>query len=289
MVPVSIAFSNKNPERYFGVDYILKPFFGSHPSRRYFSTTADLDPSFSREPIRPKVELIKTIEQFLEGLLPGKIIGLVQNPDPYDPKNADNEYLRSLLNIVKERKLGLYLETASDLIFQDLPLIKEITANAPVLITVPIGFLNDSIQSIILPDDPGLAKKMRLIQKINQEKIPVGVILKPIIPFVNDTENNILEIIEKSKSAGAAFIYPSFGITLSPTQRQAFMELITRELPGLRNILMDQFGLKKSWASPEQKQLKKAFVINMKKNKLPFGMKDIIGSTKETNVQLKLF
>jgi DNA repair photolyase len=149
--------------------------------------------------------------------------------------------------------------------------------------------LNDSIQSIILPDEPGLAKKMRLIQKVNQEKIPVGVILKPIIPFVNDIENNILEIIEKSKSAGAAFIYPSFGITLSPTQRQAFMELITRELPGLRNILMDQFGLKKSWASTEQKQLKKAFVINMKKNKLPFGMKDIIGSTKETNVQLKLF
>ena len=290
MTPAQVAFFNKKPERYFGVDYFLRPFFGSHPSRQYFSTTADIDPVYHKDHVAVAHERIPLILDKLASLESGMIVGFSQNPDPYDPALTEEQPMETLLGTIRDKKLGLYLETANEGLIRDLPLIQQIKKKAPVIVTVPIGFANDQIQQVIIPKEPTFAKKLRLIAKLAAEGINVGTLLKPIIPFVNDSEAHLIEIIEKAKQAGTCFIYPSFGINLNSSQHRMFMDFVMRNLPGLRNIYMDHFGIKKSWASPKLKLLKKTFVINMKKNKLPFGMKEIIsGLVSEKVVQLKLF
>ncbi len=290
MRPQTFVYPNKNPQRYFGVDFFAGLFSGSHPTRMYYSTSADIDQTYRADPPVIKTGYPEAFAKELAIAKPGSVIGFYQNPDPYDPRLSESEPMRAALAILVEKRLGVFIETASDLILRDLPSLKELQKQASVMIAVPIGFTNDIIQSRLEPLEANLANKLKTVQKLAAEGLPVGVILKPLIPFVNDTEANIGEIIAKAKQAGARFIYPSFGIVLADDQRQAFMNLIARELPGLRNIFMDTFGLKKSWASPNQKQLKKAFVFNVKKQKLPFGMSDIIAITKPAQeVQIKLF
>ncbi len=285
-----ILSPSKSPQRYFGVDFFACLFHGSHPGRQYLASIADVDQTYRNESIAPKTDILFLFTQELSLKAEGSIIGFYQNPDVYDKSQKTQGFMRQILKIILDKNMGLYLETSSDLVLNDIDIIKKIYEKAPVAITVPIGFSNDLVQEKMDFLEPDFTHKLRLIHKLSHETIPVGVIMKPIIPFINDNEENVREILQKTKEAGSSFVYPTFGIMLFEEQRSRFHDLIDNEYPGLKNIYMDTYGNRKSLASMNSGKLKKAFVFEAKKLKIPFGMKDIVKSIKPLNeTQLKLF
>ncbi len=285
-----ILSPSKSPQRYFGVDFFACLFHGSYPGRQYLASIVDVDQTYRNEPMLPKTDIIFLFKQELSLKVEGSIIGFYQNPDVYDKLQENEGFMRTILEIILEKNMGLYLETSSDKVLHDLDILKKINEKAPVIITVPIAFANDLVQEKMDFFEPDFTHKLRLIHKLSHETIPVGVIMKPIIPFVNDSEENVREILLKTKEAGALFVYPTFGIMLFEEQRSSFLDLIDKEYPGLKNIFMDTYGNKKSLASMNSGKLKKAFVFEAKKLKIPFGMRDIVKSIKpQSETQLKLF
>ncbi len=285
-----ILSPSKSPQRYFGVDFFACLFHGSHPGRQFLASIADIDQTYRNEPLIPKTDVIFLFKQELSLKAEGSIIGFYQNPDVYDKSIDKDDFMREILQIILEKNMGLYLETSSDRILRDIDILKKIHEKASVIITVPIAFSNDIVQEKMDFYEPDFTHKLRLIHKLSHETIPVGVIMKPIIPFVNDNEENVREILLKTKDAGALFVYPTFGIMIFEDQRERFLGLIDKEYPGLKNIFMDTYGNKKSLASMDSNKLKKAFVFEAKKQKVPFGMKDIVKSIKpQSETQLKLF
>jgi len=281
----------KNPLKYFGIDFFASLFHGSHPGREYYASLADIDQTYHHdEAVTVKTDVAFLFRQELQYKAEGSLIGFYQNPDPYSKQLMPTDFMREILVAIIDKHMGVFIETSSDQILNDIDLLKKIGETAPVAVMVPIGFSIDLIQKKIERFEPDMAHKLKLIHKLAQEQIPVGVIMKPVIPFINDTESNVVDILNKVKEAGARFVYPTFGIVLMDKQRNKFYQLIDNEFPGLKNIYMDTFGNRKSLASPNSGKLKKAFVIEAKKLKLIFGMKDIVKSIKPAGeTQLKLF
>jgi DNA repair photolyase len=168
--------------------------------------------------------------------------------------------------------------------------MKRIAAHSPMVVMVPIAAFSEAVTKKIEPHAPRPADRFKLLSKLAAEGIPCGIKLSPMIPFVNDSEDNVKDIIRLAKSSGVRFIYPSFGITLHDGQRDRFYAMIEREFPGLKNVFMDTFGLKPVCVSPSAPQLKKTFVIECKKQKILYGMKEIIAMIRpDRTVQMKLF
>jgi len=288
--PGSPLIPCKNPHRFFGVDFLAKLFNGSEPSRQWFSSPQDLDPIFRPEAITPRFDMLPAFEKELLRHKPGSIIAITQNPDPYHPLANPGGFMRQVLTMIRDHGHGLVCESGSDGLLSDLDILKDIQQKSRLMVLVPLGFSQDMPAQKLNCCDMTFSQKLRLIHRCSLEEIPVGVLIKPIIPFINDTEDNLSILIQKAKEVGALFAYPSFGLYLGEEQRLSFYQWIDQEFPGLKNIYWDHFGLRKSWVSPKVKALKKSFVFTCKKAKIAFAMSDIVKLVRPNQpVQLKLF
>ncbi|MDZ4957446.1 radical SAM protein, partial [Clostridium perfringens] len=117
---------------------------------------------------------------------------------------------------------GVAIATKSDLITRDIDILKRIKEHSPVLCKITITTADDELCKKIEPNVVVTSKRFEAIKKLADEGIYTGILLMPILPFINDTEENIINIVRLAKENGAKFIYPAFGVTLRSNQRDYF-------------------------------------------------------------------
>lgn len=124
--------------------------------------------------------------------------------------------------------------------------------------------------------------------------VPCGVLLMPILPFINDTPENIRAVVRRAADAGASWIYagPGFGVTLRDNQREYFYDRLDEAFPGLRRRYAETFGLRYACVSPRHKELWALFTAECRAAGLLWRMKDIAARIREgygPQEQLTLF
>jgi len=284
MIVRQLLIPAKSPNRWFGVDYEANMYGDPDGMRIDFGGYAIESQIL---PIQNAVEILK---KDLMGKPKGLMIGLGQITEPYNEFEPSHQLTHQALELIKEHHYGVVIFTRSDGVLSDIDLLKQIAINAPVRVIMAISTMNDDVAKKIEPKTTATQQRFRVLQKLKNEGIPTGILMMPIVPYINDTEDNILQIINRAKEVGSEFIYPAFGMILTDVRRRRFYEMIDREFPGLKNIYMDHFGSKRSCQSPYASKLKKSFVIECKKHKLKYGMGEIVKSINpDTTVQLKLF
>jgi len=132
-INLHLLSSNKNKKRYFGVDYFLNILSGSNPNFKYYSTPLDQNPVFQDGPISFQNEYYDFLNSELQNKDAGSIIGIQNNPDVYDGLDS----LDKILKILANHKMGLYLETTSIKIINDLKILEKFGKNNPLLISIP--------------------------------------------------------------------------------------------------------------------------------------------------------
>ena len=117
------------------------------------------------------------------------------------------------------------------------------------------------------------------------------VLMTPILPFINDTPENIREIIYRAHLANASFVYPMFGVTLRDHQRDYFYTQLDHLFPGCKERYIKQFGNTYLCNSPRLYELKNIFIEECHKYNIIYKMEDIINGYKQTasSEQLSLF
>ena len=107
--------------------------------------------------------------------------------------------------------------------------------------------------------------------------IPCGILLMPLLPFLNDTAENIQAIVRRAADAGVQWIfaYPDMGVTLRQNQRGYFYDRIDEDFPGMKENYMRAFGNQYECASPGHEQLWQTLVEGCEKRGLLFRMEDI--------------
>jgi len=283
-INLHILSPNKYQKRYFGVDYFMGILKGSNPLFKYYSTPIDQNPVFNDGPISFLDEMYEFLEYEISKKEPGSIIGIESNPDVYDGVESINR----ILEILKKYSMGLYIETSSIKILKDLDALKAFAEELPLLLAIPVA--NISVKSRLLGESLNLDSTLKIIPKLANFGLNVGVIVKPIIPMINDDLESFTKIINQTIAAGVKFVYPSFSLKFDSKKLKAFYDIIDMEFPMNMVKYQEMFGHKTTWESKTVPNLKKNYVILCKKHKVLYSMKDIINSYKpDLNIQLKLF
>lgn len=276
---------NKNRTKFFGVDYFANVYDGSKESFKYFASSIDSLMNYQNEVVKFNEKKYQLFRNALFDIEPGKIIGFFQNPDIYQ----DLESLDFILKDLKFRTLGLFIETNSEKILNDLDALKEFSKKLPLIIAIPVHSYSH-IDMTFFDKSSNMEAMTKLIHKLKDAGLNVGVIFKPLIPKINDGLEELEKIIEKCDSLNVDFIYPSFTLYFDSFKLKNFYDIIETEKPELRNFMFDKFGQKNSWESENLGDLKKILVFNSKKSKIKYAMKDIIDIYRNDSfTQLKLF
>lgn len=181
--------------------YTLNPYTGCSHACLYCYASSYIRDFFNP---RPKEKLFENVSKDLSNIPKGSIINISSSSDPYIPLEEKMKLTRKIL----ERIVGSYIVeivTKSNLVTRDIDLLK--IGNSIVSITVTT--LNERLAKILEPGAPEPYKRIDAIKKLSENQIPVVIRLDPILPFLNDNEENIRNVIEAAAKAGAKHVVSS--------------------------------------------------------------------------------
>ena len=168
----------------------------------------------------------------LRTLKTGQIIGLGTATDPYQPAERKFNLTSKTLEVMAECLSGmsLFVTTKSDLVSRDAELYRRIAERNQVRVTVTVTTMRRDLARLTEPYAPRPDLRMKAVRELAQTGVPVGVIASPILPMITDSEQNLTEVAEAAKSAGAT----QFGagvLFLQPAAHKVFMPFVARRFP----------------------------------------------------------
>lgn len=188
------------------------------------------------------------------------IIGTGAMSDPYIPLEAELQYTRRCLMEIAEQGFGLAIQTKSKLILRDLDLLQEINRNARCVVQMTLTTYNESLCKLLEPDVCGTAERVEVLQILHDNHIPTVVWLCPILPFINDTEDNLRGILGYCREVGVRGILNfGIGMTLREGNREYYYAKLDQHFPLLRQRYVRSYGNSYILNSPNHKSLMRIF------------------------------
>ena len=119
-----------------------------------------------------------------------------------------------------------------------------------------------SVSGQMLAQELGISRAAvwKIIKTLQGEGIPTVVWLCPILPFLNDTPENISAILEACADAGVkGIIHFGMGLTLREGNREYFYAALDRYFPGLKARYVRAYGNAYELPSPRHRELERLF------------------------------
>lgn len=281
-------FKHKNT--WFGIDYNMNLYRGCCHGCIYCDSRSDCYQIADFDQVAVKENAISILEKELKAKQNKGIIGIGSMSDTYNPFEKKQCITRQALSLVARYGFGVSVVTKSDLIVRDIDILKEIQKNAPVICKLTITTVDDDLSKKIEPHVCSSSDRFNALEKLTSEGILSGVMIMPILPYITDDEQQIIQLIRKAHECGARFVYPAFGMTLRANQRDYYYEKLDQLFPNLKEKYIQQYSDTYSCQTKNSKKLYRIFASECQKLGLLFQMKDIIANyMQHTSQQLKLF
>ena len=208
------------------------------------------------EDIEVKKNAIKLLEQALARKRKKCMIGTGAMCDPYIPLEMELEYTRSALELIDKYRFGVTLITKSDRILRDLPLLKKINQQTRCVVQMTLTTADDALCKKIEPGVCVTSERARALNILRDNGIPTVVWLTPILPFINDTEENLQGLLDDCIEARVrGVLWFGAGVTLRDGQREYFYRSLDRLFPGMKARYMETFGNQYVASSPNDRRL----------------------------------
>ena len=182
--------------------------------------------------------------------------------DAYMPVDAKFGMTKKFLELFLKYRFPVHIITKSDLILQDIDLLKKIDEQAILpddlkisldrgtLITFSISSLDRSITDHLEPGAISPIKRLEAMQKIKEAGFVTGLNCLPILPFISDSEEKIEEMIFTAKKYGADYVLIG-GLTLLGQEEASSKTLYYKFLERYHPHLVQQYkSLYKIWPFP---------------------------------------
>ena len=235
----------------------------------------------------------------LEAALKGKrkkiMVGMGSMSDPYMHCEKELLHTRKCLEIVDRYGFGFTLITKSDLVLRDLDLIKSINSKSKAVVQMTLTTFDENLCRILEPNVATTKQRFDALMKLKEAGIPTVVWLCPILPFINDTEENLRGILDLCIKAGVkGIICFEMGLTLREGNREFFYQKLDRHFPGMKEKYIQAFGDSYYCTSPANQQLMKFFRSVCKENGIMYNNDEIFEylhtfEEKSESQQLTLF
>lgn len=201
-------------------------------------------------------------------------IGTGSMNDPYMPVEKEVMMVNRALQIIAREKFPVHIITKSDLVLRDVDILQEISATyAAVSFTITTA--DDDLAARLEPGASSTTRRFAALKALAQKGIYVGITLMPVLPFINDTPENIAAILKRAKDCGASYAIPMFGTTLRKGSRDYFYGALDREFPGMKQKYSVAFGDQYECYSPRYKELEAVFKSGGLPRRMDFYKQDI--------------
>lgn len=185
------------------------------------------------------------------------MIGTGAMCDPYMHCEEKLCLTRKCLEIINKYGFGVSVQTKSDRILRDCELLAEINGRSKAVVNVTVTTLDDKLCRIIEPEVCSSSRRFEVLDKFRRLGVPTIVWLTPILPFINDTEENIRGIAEQCARCGVKGIvtFGGFGLTLRRGDREYFYKCLDKDFPGIKEKYIKRYGLDYELPSDNNKRL----------------------------------
>ena len=210
------------------------------------------------------VEIKRNAPQLLEEALRRKrarcMIGTGSMCDPYLPIEREERLTRRCLELIDRYGFGVSLLSKSDLLLRDLDLFKSIHAKAKCVVCMTLTTHDDALCRILEPHVCTTWRRVEALKILHDEGVPTVVWLCPLLPFINDTPENLRGILNACFEAGVRGILNfGMGVTLRQGDREYFYSKLDEHFPGMKRRYIAAFGSSYFCPSPNHAALTRLF------------------------------
>jgi DNA repair photolyase len=206
------------------------------------------------------IEVKQNAPELLEKTLKSKrkkcMIGTGAMSDPYMHCEKELELTRRSLEIILKNGFGVTVQTKSDLILRDIDLLSEINHSAKCVVQITLTTYDDELCRILEPNVCNTKRRIEVLEELRKNGIPTIVWLTPILPFINDTEDNITAILNECVRVGVKGIIDfGMGLTLREGDREYYYAALDKYFPGMKERYIRRYGNAYELPSPNAKEL----------------------------------
>ena len=210
------------------------------------------------------IEVKQNAPELLEKALRSKrkkgMIGTGAMSDPYMHCEEELKLTRKCLEIILRNGFGATVQTKSDRILRDIDLLEEINSCTKCVVQMTFTTYDDELCNIIEPNVCNTKRRIEVLEEMGKRGIPTVVWLTPILPFINDTEENITAILKECVRVGVKGIIDfGMGLTLREGDREYFYAALDKHFPGMKERYVKEYGNAYELQSPNAAELKDLF------------------------------
>ncbi len=266
---------------WFGNNYNMNIYKGCCHGCIYCDSRSECYHVENFDKVRAKENALALISRELKSKRRTGVVGTGAMSDPYNHFEKEYMLTRRALELINHYGFGVSIATKSDLIVRDIDILKKIAEHSPVLVKMTITAADDNLCKKIESNVALSSERFAAIKKLTAEGIFAGILLMPVLPFIEDHEENIRSIIKLAHENGARFIYHGFGVTLRQNQREWYYSKLEELFPGIKEKYIKQYGNAYQCHSPKAKELLNLLRHECDRFGILYKMSDIIKEYKQ--------
>lgn len=221
------------------------------------------------------------------------MIGTGSMCDPYMHCEETLGYMRRCLEIIDKYSCGVTVITKSDRILRDIDLFEMINRRTKAVVQITLTTYDEELCRIIEPNVCSTKRRYEVLKEFQKRGIQTVVWLCPILPYINDTEENLRGILDYCFDAGVVGIVNfGFGVTLRGGSREYFYSKLDEHFPGMKERYQKRFGDSYECPSENAAKLWRIFERECRSHGVMYEPDEIFAYLKEyptQNQQLSLF
>jgi len=256
----TLLSSSKRPDPWFGLKYTMNLYRGCQHRCTYCDSRSlcygieDFDGE-----VLVKANALELLRRELARKRVKGYVGTGSMNDPYMPVERTLRVTGQALEIIAEFGFPVHVLTKSDLVLRDADILQAIQQRTSAVVSFTITTPDDALARQVEPGAPSPSARFAAMASLASRGIRTGVLLMPVLPFIEDSPEAIAEIVTRAHNCGAAHVIPSFGTTLRDRQREHYYQELDRRFPGLRERYERAFGERYSAAAAGAARLEALF------------------------------
>lgn len=246
----------KDPGSWFGVKYNMNIYRGCEHHCIYCDSRSECYQikDFDGEML-VKINAIELLEKELARKRKKGTVGTGAMSDPYTHTEKRYGLTGKALKTIARYHFPAHITTKSDLVLKDTETLSEIAHTTRASVGFTLTTTSDKLARQIEPSAPQPSARLEAMAKLAEAGILTGTLMMPILPFIEDNPENIIDIVRQTAEAGGKFISPWLGMSLRTGQREYFYKQLDQHFPGLRAKYEKHYGERYSCPVPNERAL----------------------------------
>ena len=245
------------------------------------------------EDIEIKENAVELLEKALKSKRKKCMIGTGSMTDPYIPLEVTLKNTRKCLELIEKYGFGVSIQTKSNLILKDLDLLKKINSKSKCIVQMTLTTYDEKLCKMIEPNVCSTKERFETLKILRDNGIPTIVWISPILPFINDTQENLIGLLNYCVEAKVyGIICFGFGLTLRDGNRQYFYKKLDELFPKMKEKYIKKYNNSYGVMSDNNYQLMRIFYDTCKQNNIICNNNELFNymrEYKDNNIQLNLF